>query len=416
MRPYHEEVFARAARHIYKKKGFKASMLRDKPIRAAIEESYEVLRPALNKLSEETPEAVRSALEENTFVFSGFRTYHSLRELGLSLTTSEGKIRPFDAFREDVRKVHDRYNVNYLEAEYDHAVGSALMADRWLGQEASGDEYLLQYRTAGDNRVRPDHEALEGITLPKGDKFWSDYYPPNGWRCRCNVVEVLPEDYPVSDSTAARERGEATLRGNKQEVFRGNPGKDLRIFPEKHPYFGKGGIARCAVSRNAQGDDTGDACDVLKKILEVRELEEVQKKAREVAKVQRKKIPPFDGLRYEPEDKSSPHLIMLRRSLEDIREHAREDIAVQRWITAYDISNRYDFKYVGWAPCRTDSQGQRKHNEARYFSYYTLEIEGITYYVNARMHKQYDGAVIYSLEKDPPKDLREGQPDKKEKK
>ena len=191
-------------------------------MRAAIEESYNIIRPALSSLEHHTPETVRHALDNNAFIFSGFRTYHSLRELGLSLTDKKGNILPLEEFRQEVRKVHDKYNVNYLEAEYEHAVGASLMADRWYEQQQGGEKYNLQYRTAGDNRVRPDHEALEGITLPKSDKFWSEYYPPNGWRCRCDVVEVSPEDYPLSNSIEASSRGEDTLRKGKQGIFRGN--------------------------------------------------------------------------------------------------------------------------------------------------------------------------------------------------
>ena len=270
-RPYDEDIFERAARYIHKHKGFKASMLSDAPICAAIQESYDIIRPALQHLEHHTPETVRHALDNNAFIFSGFRTYHSLRELGLSLIDQEGHIRPYEDFREDVVRMHNKYNVNYLETEYEHAVGSSLMADRWYEQQQGGDRYNLQYRTAGDNRVRPDHEALEGITLPKSDKFWDDYYPPNGWRCRCDVVEVSPSDYPLSDSTEASQRGSDTLRKSKQEVFRGNPGKDLVLFPDHHPYYGRKGIAHCSTAKHAAGDDEGDACGVLAEIVKARE-------------------------------------------------------------------------------------------------------------------------------------------------
>ena len=47
------------------------------------------------------------------------------------------------------------------------------------------------YRTVGDNRVREEHAALEGVTLPKDDPFWTKFYPPNGWSCRCTVIAVF---------------------------------------------------------------------------------------------------------------------------------------------------------------------------------------------------------------------------------
>lgn len=48
-----------------------------------------------------------------------------------------------------------------------------------------------RYVTAGDDRVRPTHAILDGVTLPKGHKFWQDFYPPNGWNCRCQAIPLF---------------------------------------------------------------------------------------------------------------------------------------------------------------------------------------------------------------------------------
>ncbi len=93
-------------------------------------------------------------LENNAFIFSGFKAFHTLREVGLSLTTDKGDIKPFDTFRHDVEQVNNRHNHHYLYAEYNHAVGASLMAARWQQIEADGDRYDLQYRTAQEMTVR----------------------------------------------------------------------------------------------------------------------------------------------------------------------------------------------------------------------------------------------------------------------
>ena len=46
------------------------------------------------------------ALENNAFIFSGFKTFHTLREVGLSLVTDKGDIKPFETFRRDVEAVN----------------------------------------------------------------------------------------------------------------------------------------------------------------------------------------------------------------------------------------------------------------------------------------------------------------------
>lgn len=216
-------------------------MLADPEVRALIEETFGSLDIAINSaISTETPPELTAALRNNAFIFSGFKTYHSLSEVGLALTDPDGKVKSFEQFSRDVLAIDAKYNVNYLRAEYNHAVRSSQMAVKWNDAVRDGDRYLLQYRTAGDERVREAHAALNGVTLPPSDPFWDSYYPPNGWNCRCTVVQVLRDDYRQSDSAAAIAAGEACTAEPKQRIFRYNPGKKLQVFPPKHPYLPKG--------------------------------------------------------------------------------------------------------------------------------------------------------------------------------
>lgn len=52
------------------------------------------------------------------------------------------------------------------------------------------------YRTAGDDRVRPAHAALDGFTAKIKDPVWNRLYPPCGYNCRCMVTAELPDDVP----------------------------------------------------------------------------------------------------------------------------------------------------------------------------------------------------------------------------
>lgn len=69
----------------------------------------------------------------------------------------DGRIKPFNRFLNEVQRIHQSYNVNYLRTEYNLAQASSLMAARWKQFEQDGDRYLLQYRTVGDKRVRRSH-------------------------------------------------------------------------------------------------------------------------------------------------------------------------------------------------------------------------------------------------------------------
>lgn len=51
-----------------------------------------------------------------------------------------------------------------------------------------------QYVAVLDSSTRPEHAQLHDLVFPCDDSFWSAFYPPNGWRCRCRV-RALSEDY-----------------------------------------------------------------------------------------------------------------------------------------------------------------------------------------------------------------------------
>lgn len=235
---FDDTAFFDAAGMVYNAGGFDAAQLDTPEARRLIAETLRHLKRAIDSgLSYEVPDTVRHALENNAFIFSGFKAYHTLRDLGLSLVTDTGDIKPFEQFRRDVETVNNRYNHNYLYAEYNHAVGASLMAERWQRIERDGDKYDLQYRTAMDDRVREDHAILHNTTLPPSDPFWEMYLPPNGWNCRCSAVQVRKGKYPQSDPALSMLRGNNCTEEAKQQIFRFNPGKTLQLFPPKHPYF-----------------------------------------------------------------------------------------------------------------------------------------------------------------------------------
>ena len=175
-------------------------------------------------------------LKESNYVFSGIKTFHELNEAFPSLLDEEGNRKPFNQFLNEVQKVYDTYNVQYLRTEYNFAQASALMAARWKQFEQDGDRYNLQYQTMYDKRVRRTHRMLHNITLPIESPFWDKYFPPNGWNCRCTVVQVRKDKYPVSNEQEAMNLGSQATAGKYQEMFMFNPGKRMTTFPAYNGY------------------------------------------------------------------------------------------------------------------------------------------------------------------------------------
>lgn len=107
-----------------------------------------------------------------------------------------------------------------------------LLYERHIFVTAYADIYpYLVYKTQHDDKVRVSHQLLHDVCKPIIDTFWDTYYPPNGWRCRCYVLQARtdqgykkePDAYPDDKSIPP--------------VFRHNLGKSGKVWNHKHPYF-----------------------------------------------------------------------------------------------------------------------------------------------------------------------------------
>lgn len=247
-----EEVskgFKNAMKVLFNQKGssFSIDIMADKNVQSLIEAHATVLDRNLQRV--EMSDIMRQRLQRSNYIFSGIKTFHELNEAFPSLLDENGNRKPFERFLNDVQKINDTYNANYLRAEYNFVQASAQMAAKWEQFAEDGDRYNLQYRTAGDSKVRPAHAALNGVTLPPSDPFWQTYYPPNGWNCRCTVVQVRKSKYPVTPHDEAMKRGEEALQDDTKGIFHFNPGIQQKTMPDYNPYT----IKRCRDCDIAKG-------------------------------------------------------------------------------------------------------------------------------------------------------------------
>jgi SPP1 gp7 family putative phage head morphogenesis protein len=177
-----------------------------------------------------TPDAVLlGKFSQHLYVFSANKNYQLLTELN-ALLIKDGQVRPYPEYKAEALKLHQDYNVSWLRTEYDTAIGTAQMAAKWLTFQEDKDRYFLRYTTANDDRVRPTHKELDGITLPVDHIFWNTHYPPLGWKCRCNVTRVVR-----SGKEATSEDKLKNLTGHPPD-FGHNAGKTGVIFPDSHVY------------------------------------------------------------------------------------------------------------------------------------------------------------------------------------
>lgn len=67
-----------------------------------------------------------------------------------------------------------------------------------------------QYDAVGDERTRAAHSAMDGLVYRYDDPFWTTFYPPNGYRCRCSVMALSERDVERS-GLAVSQSGEHNL-------------------------------------------------------------------------------------------------------------------------------------------------------------------------------------------------------------
>lgn len=233
--------------HRQKGANLKISIMTEPGVTGFIDEHAAALDGSIQQA--EMTDAMRKRLQRSNWVFSGMKAFHELNEAFPSLLDENGNRKSFEQFLNDVQKIDRTYNGNYLRAEYNFVQASAEMAAKWERIMEDGDRYNLQYRTAKDDKVRPEHAELDGVTLPPSDPFWAEFYPPNGWNCRCTVVQVRKSKYPETPHEEAMERGEGALQRDTKGMFRFNPGIEQKTVPDYNPYT----IKRCKDCDIAKG-------------------------------------------------------------------------------------------------------------------------------------------------------------------
>jgi SPP1 gp7 family putative phage head morphogenesis protein len=169
-------------------------------------------------------------LKDNVWQFSAAKTWSQMKALSEQLVDVNGKRRSFKDFKIEAAKINDEFVGAWLKTEYDLAVASSQMGAKWLRIQQDKETLpFLKYVTVGDDRVREEHQQLEGIILRVDDDFWLIYFPPNGYKCRCDV-EQLSYVKKVTDLS------KMTLP-EIPALFRFNPGIEGLAFPPGHPYY-----------------------------------------------------------------------------------------------------------------------------------------------------------------------------------
>ncbi|MGD9599916.1 MAG: phage minor head protein [Steroidobacteraceae bacterium] len=78
-----------------------------------------------------------------------------------------------------------------LETIFRTNMQSAYAAGQWKEINAQADlAPFLMYDAVDDFRTREQHRLWDRKVLPVASPWWKTHYPPNGWNCRCGVIQL----------------------------------------------------------------------------------------------------------------------------------------------------------------------------------------------------------------------------------
>jgi SPP1 gp7 family putative phage head morphogenesis protein len=163
-------------------------------------DAVDVLRGATNHVNEKLRVAVSEAIEENLAVKeTAKRLQQALASAGV------GPASP-----------------HLIETLARTQLNSAYSAGRWqMLQDPIVNELLwgFEYATVGDTRVRDSHAPMDTVRRAKNDPIWHQWWPPNGFNCRCTTLEIFLDDEELTTPTNPTEAIEP------DEGFAFNPGE-----------------------------------------------------------------------------------------------------------------------------------------------------------------------------------------------
>lgn len=108
---------------------------------------------------------------------------------------------PFEEWRKDIKPMFDRsgwteYNperaeLHRMKVIYQTNMRSARSVGQWDRiQRTKKTQPYLQYNLGPSKRHRPVHVTWAGLVLPADHPFWDEAYPPNGYGCKCWILQM----------------------------------------------------------------------------------------------------------------------------------------------------------------------------------------------------------------------------------
>ena len=174
----------------FENKGLKTSFDWHEVYADAHAKAFTVAKMTELELLSDTKKLLENAIKEG-------KTQAEFKKEAMSLFQKKG----WDGYKEvidpktgDVKKV-ELGTPSRIKKIYNCNINSAYATGRYkeMLEEIDIAPYW-QYMAIMDGKTRPEHQALHLKVFRADDSFWGNFYPPNGWNCRCFVRNLTKEE------------------------------------------------------------------------------------------------------------------------------------------------------------------------------------------------------------------------------
>jgi len=91
----------------------------------------------------------------------------------------------------------------------------------------------LEYVAVGDDKTRETHQAMNGQIYRRDDPIWQEWYPPNGFNCRCTAIAISTFEAERRGVKPDVERPKIDgVEVKPDDGFASNPSHAFRTLPE----------------------------------------------------------------------------------------------------------------------------------------------------------------------------------------
>ncbi len=152
-------------------------------------EYWKTRRPLTAKERKKLEEGARS----RAFAVAGITKHQQLADIYGAINKAMNDGQTLADFKKEIAPIIEEHKwpVWRVETIFRTNMATAFAAGEWAEIQANKDAFpYLEYLSAGDEAVRPEHAVLNHLIFPVDHEFWQQHFPPNGFGCRCKHAPV----------------------------------------------------------------------------------------------------------------------------------------------------------------------------------------------------------------------------------